>query len=125
MNATALAKSAYGNPDQPIRTPRDTEYEAFARITHRLKMASTRAEEDFPGLVRAVHDNRELWSVLAADIALPENGLPLELRQRLTYLAEFTRQQSRKVLSRQGTADILIEINTAIMRGLRQESAAA
>lgn len=122
MNATLLAQSAYANPGQPVRTARDIEYEAFARVTHRLKQASVHGDEDFPRLVRAIHDNRHLWSLLAADVALPENGLPKELRSRIIYLAEFTRQQSRKVLSQEAGVNILVEINSAIMRGLRNES---
>ncbi|MFT3687982.1 flagellar biosynthesis regulator FlaF [Paenirhodobacter sp.] len=125
MNATLMARSAYAGTDSAIRTPRDIEYEAFARVTHRLKRAGQHAKEDYPGLVRAIHDNRELWSLLAADVALPENGLPLELRKRVAFLAEFTRVQSRKVLSENASLDILIEVNTAIMRGLRNDGGTA
>lgn len=124
MNATLMAKTAYSNSGRPARTARDAEYEVFARTTRCLKQANTQAAEDFPNLVRAVHDNRKLWTVLAADVALPENGLSPELRSRLTYLAEFTRVHSRKILAREASADILVEINTAIMRGLRQGSGA-
>lgn len=124
MNATLLAQSAYGKADQAVRTPRDIEYEAFARMTHRLKKASEEAN-DFPGLARAVHDNRHLWSILASDVARNDNGLPAELRNHIYTLAQFTRKQSQKVLHREGTVDALIEINTAIMRGLRHESGVA
>lgn len=116
-----MAKTAYAAPNQPTRTPRDTEYEAFARVTRRLKQASHPDAHDFPRLAKAVHDNRQLWNVLAADVALPENPLPGDLRARLRYLATFTRQHSQKVLQRKASVDILIEINTSIMRGLRCE----
>jgi Flagellar biosynthesis regulator FlaF len=116
-----MAKTAYADPNQPTRTPRDTEYEAFARVTRRLKQASNPDAHDFPGLVSAVHDNRQLWNVLAADIALPENPLPGELRARLSYLAAFTRLHSQKILESKASVDILIEINTSIMRGLRYQ----
>ncbi len=121
MNATLMAKTAYANPDQPTRTPRDTEYELFAQITRRLKQASQPGAPDFPRLVRAVHDNRDLWAALAVDVSLPENALPRELRARLSYLAAFTRQHSQKILANKASADVLIEINTAIMRGLHSE----
>lgn len=120
MYATTLAKTAYANPGQPVRTARGTEFELFARITRRLKQAAGGGSADFPALAAAIYDNRKLWTVLASDVADPENALPENLRARLFYLHEFTQAQSRKVLSGEASADILVEINTAIMRGLGQ-----
>ncbi|KFI28840.1 flagellar biosynthesis regulator FlaF [Paenirhodobacter enshiensis] len=124
MNASLMAKTAYANPEQPLRTARDAEYEVFARITRRLRAAAGCAASDYPGLVGAVHDNRTLWARLNADVSLPENGLPQDLRSRIAYLAEFTRRHSQKVLHGTATADVLIEINTSVMRGLRREGEA-
>ena len=119
MNAILKAQNAYRNETQTIRTERDTEYNVLARITHRMKSASERGKDGFIDLVGAVHDNRRLWTVLATDVADNKNTLPKELRARIVYLAEFTRAHSGQVLSRQATADALIDINTAVMRGLR------
>lgn len=124
MNASILAKTAYANPDQPIRTLRGTEYEIFARVTHRLKQAGARAKSDFSALARALYENRRLWTTLAVDVASSENQLPEQLRARLFYLNEFTQAHSRKVLAGDATVDVLIDINTSIMRGLRKEGAA-
>jgi flagellar protein FlaF len=120
-----LAKTAYANPEQPVRTARGTEFEVFARITRRLKQASGAGKAQFPALATAVYDNRKLWTVLASDVADPENELPSELRARLFYLNKFTQTHSRKVLAGEGSVDILVEINTSIMRGLRLEGGAA
>jgi flagellar protein FlaF len=120
-----MAKTAYATNKAPIRTPRGTEYEAFARITHQLKSASDLGASGFGRLAQALHANRRLWTMLAADVADGENGLPPELRARVFYLSEFTAQHSRKVLRGSEHADVLIEINTAIMRGLRQNAEAA
>lgn len=117
MTASFLAKTAYSSAEQPVRTARDTEYEIFARVTRRLKLAN--GEGDFSVLASAVHENRTLWKMLGADVSLPENGLPQELRGRILYLAEFTRQHSSKILRGMATVDVLVEINTAMMRGLR------
>lgn len=119
MTASFMAKTAYSSAEQPVRTARDTEYEVFARVTRRLKLAT--GESDFSSLANAIHENRTLWKRLGADVSLPENGLPQDLRARILYLAEFTRQHSSKILRGMGTVDILVEINTAIMRGLRKE----
>jgi flagellar protein FlaF len=121
VNATNLAKTAYSAPGQPTRTARGTEYELFARITHRLKAAQSLGDLGFSTLARALNDNRQLWTTLAADVADPDNQLPPMLRARIFYLSEFTTQHTRKVLAGTSGADILIDINTAIMRGLRQD----
>lgn len=124
MNALNMAKTAYAAAQTPIRTPRGTEYEAFARTTHRLKAAATMGRAGFAQLAQAIYENRQLWTLLAADVADNENGLPQELRARIFYLAEFTNQHSRKVLNGNAEADVLVEINVAIMRGLRATVAA-
>ena len=125
MNALLMAKTAYATTDAPTRTPRSTEYEAFARITHRLKAASQLGREGFTQLAEAIHANRQLWNVLAADVADSANALPEAIRARIFYLAEFTNHHSHQVLAGQDTADTLVEINTAIMRGLRGQGAAS
>lgn len=55
-------------------------------------------------------------------MAAPGNGLPQDLRARLFYLYQFTEHHSGKVLADQGSVDVLIDINTAVMRGLRGET---
>lgn len=125
MNALHLAKTAYAANQTPIRTDRGTEYEIFAAITHRLKSAADNGRAGFAALAQAVHENRRLWTILAADVAETGNGLPQDLRARIFYLAEFTSQYSSKVLSEGADAQVLVEINTAIMRGLRQKAQAA
>lgn len=121
MNATTLAKTAYANPGQPTRTQRGIEYELFARVTRRLKAAAQATKEHFPALAEALYENRRLWTVIAVDVASPENALPAALRARLFYLNEFTQAHSAKVLRGEASAEVLIDINTAIMRGLRQQ----
>ncbi len=119
MNALTLARSAYRSAQSPVRTARSTEYEAFARITSRMKKAASLGRSGFAALAEAIHDNRKLWAALASDVADAQNGLPQDLRARIFYLAEFTSHHSSLVLKRQADPNPLIEINTAIMRGLR------
>ena len=118
MNATQLARAAYQSGTQPIKTPRSTEYEAFARITSRLRNASGKTPAGFRDLATALHDNRRLWTILAADVADKDHKLPSDLRARVVYLAEFTRLHTGKVLRNGASTSPLIEINSAIMRGL-------
>ncbi len=125
MNTSQQARSAYAAATRPIRTTRGTEYEAFATITARLVAALRGGESGFSALALALHENRRLWTILASDVADPENGLTRDLRARIFYLAEFTLQHSSKVLAGDAAADVLVEINTAVMHGLRNERAAA
>ncbi|MEX0306135.1 MAG: flagellar biosynthesis regulator FlaF [Ruegeria sp.] len=120
MTPQTLAQRAYAQSAAPTRTPRDTEYEAISKITHRLKAAAARKANDFAGFVQALHENRRLWSVLATGVADADNALPNNLRARIFYLAEFTEQHSSQVLSNKATVEPLLEINMAVLRGLRQ-----
>lgn len=121
MNAFSMAKTAYSNTAAPIRTPRGNEYDAFARITHRLKSFAS-GSANFSNLASALHDNVKLWTILAVDVADGDNDLPDALRGRIFYLYEFTAQHTNKVLKGDDSVDVLIEINTTIMGGLRHRA---
>ena len=122
MKAIEQAQNAYGKGAQPVRTHRGVEYDAFAKVTSRLKSAATRGKDGFRDLAGAIHDNRRLWTALALDAGGDGNGLPKELRARIVYLAEFTRLRSGQALTQGASVEPLIDINTAVMRGLRQRS---
>lgn len=119
------AQKAYSRPDAPVRTPRGIEYELLARATQRMTSTNARREQDFPAFVAALSDNNRLWSVLGADVADPANGLPNKLRAQLFYLSRFTAEHTRSILDGKASVQVLIDINTAVMRGLRggEESA--
>ncbi|WP_170571696.1 flagellar biosynthesis regulator FlaF [Ruegeria atlantica] len=123
MTPQTLAQRAYAQTAAPTRTPRDAEYEAISKITHRLKAAAARRKTDFGGFVQALHENRRLWTVLATGVSDSDNALPSELRARIFYLAEFTEQHSSQVLGNKATVEPLLEINMAVLRGLRQMGA--
>lgn len=119
MNVLMQAQSAYSATTQnQIRSPRAIEYAALAQVTARLKKAGFEDLDNFPELAAALDENRNLWRVLAMDVADDGNGLPADLRARLFYLFEFTDQHTTKVLERSADIAPLVEINTAIMRGL-------
>lgn len=119
MNVLMQAQTGYSATTQnQLRSPRAIEYAAVARVTARLKKAGSEGLDHFPELAAALDENRNLWRVLAMDVASDGNGLPASLRARLFYLYEFTDQHTTKVLERRADIEPLIEINTAIMRGL-------
>jgi flagellar biosynthesis activator protein FlaF len=109
----------YARREAPTRSPRSVEYDLLALATQRLRSGWTNRRDSFPGLVRALHDNNQLWSTLASDVAQPGNSLPATLRAQLFYLYEFTEKHSRAVLEGNGSVEVLADINMAVMRGLR------
>nr|WP_256474159.1 flagellar biosynthesis regulator FlaF [Lutimaribacter sp. EGI FJ00013] len=116
-----MAQRAYQSNATPIRTPRSGEYEVFARVTQRLAASARKGKGGFSKLAEAIHENRRLWNTLAISVADKDNALPADLRARLFYLAEFTETYSRNVLKGNAPVGPLVEVNTAIMRGLRKE----
>lgn len=125
MNASQLAQAAYAPTAAPIRTDRGTEYQAFAQITARIRAAHQKGRSGFGDLVLALHENRRLWTLLASDVASQNNTLPERLRAQIFYLAEFTQAHTSKVLAKTASPLALVEINTAMMRGLAPAQAAA
>lgn len=120
MNASSLAHRAYAPNIPSVRTLRGTEYEVIAQATRRLKDTAENAKANFSAFAAALHENRSLWNVLAIDVADPANALPAPLRAQIFYLAEFTNHHTRKVFSNDASVAALIDINTAILRGLKQ-----
>ena len=121
MYSSHLAQAAYAQPASPVQTERGAEHAAFQRITARLQKANS-ADAPFRLRVEALHDNRRLWTLLAKDVLDNDNALPEDLRASIVYLFEFTQTHSRIALRDTAVAlTPLIEINTAIMRGLRGE----
>ena len=114
---TAAARAAYARPEAPHRDYRALEYDLLARATKALSV-SRGQDVDYAKLLTALDENQRLWSTLAADVAEPENGLPQKLRAQLFYLYEFTTHHSRAVRDNKASVDVLIDINTAVMRGL-------
>jgi flagellar biosynthesis activator protein FlaF len=120
VNAHAVAaRAGYARPEAPQKTPRSLEYDLLARITQRLSAAWAGRRENYVPLVAALEENQRVWSTLACDVADPGNSLPAKLRAQLFYLYEFTALHSRAIRDDKGSVEVLIDINTAVMRGLR------
>lgn len=122
MNAYT-SQNAYGRTDAPLRNARSIEYDVFARVTRALTAAIAQRDTAFPAYAQALHDNQRLWTVLAADLAREGNGFPAPLKAQLFYLFKFTAQHTPKALKKEAGLEVLIEINTSVMRGLRGEAA--
>lgn len=120
VSATQAAKSAYESGPAEIRPARYVEIEAFTRVTRQLRAVAENDARLDTDVATAIHRNRELWSLLAQDVANPRNGLPSQLRASIFYLAEFTHHHSRLVLKGQAQIAPLCDINQTIMAGLTE-----
>jgi flagellar protein FlaF len=118
MNAHSMALAAYGNPRTAQKTARTAEYEVIARITSRISKAQAGGAMSFPSLAEALSENRRLWTEFAVDLAAQDNQLPMALKAQLLSLAQFTLTHTDAIIAGRASADVLIEINTAVMRGL-------
>lgn len=123
MFEAALARDGYATSVGTTASPRSMEYQIFARVTRRLANATRETFQEFAELAEALHDNLQLWTVVAADVASEQNKLPKDLRSKLFYLYEFTRKHSAKVLDGDADANVLVDINMSVMRGLRGDAA--
>ena len=111
----------YAENAATTRNERRSEYDVFARVTQGLRDTATKAKVNFPAYAEALHLNRRLWTTLIVDLADPDNAIPAELKARLIYLSEFTQHHTRKILREGASVMPLLEINMAVMRGLKSE----
>ena len=125
MNTLQMAQDVYASSINITRSDRSVEHAAFSKITGQIASAAANGKAGFHELVTALHENQKLWTLIAAEVALPENELPQDLRAQIFYLAEFTSVHTSKVLRQDATADALIDVNTAIMRGLNSHQGAS
>lgn len=125
MNVVERARATYGKNAVPIMSGRAAEHETMARVSHRLRAAALNSRKDFAPYASALHDNLKLWTTLATDVAHPDNALPDDLRGRIFWLAEFVSAETRKLLKGDGDVAVLIEINAAVLKGLRGQEAGA
>lgn len=120
MLASPIARSTgYGSP--LAKSPREVEYELFARVTRALQASIGPAKPQ--GGIQAIVDNNHLWTELAADLASPGNELPDDLKGQLLGLAMFSIRHGNRVLAGGGEVSTLIDINLNIMKGLRGRGA--
>ncbi|MEM9015101.1 MAG: flagellar biosynthesis regulator FlaF [Pseudomonadota bacterium] len=121
MISTTRARTAYLQSARSTSTPRAIEHQVLSRLTGALVAGEAGKTEDYPSYVRALSRNLEFWTILGADMAHPENGLPADLRAQIFYLFEFTRAHTNKILNAENapTAKPLIEVNNNIISGLR------
>ncbi|MCB1332068.1 MAG: flagellar biosynthesis regulator FlaF [Roseivivax sp.] len=124
FSQASAAYGAGGRDASVVRCSKSVEYDVISRVTHHLADASRTRKSNFPKLARCLHENRRLWTALAADVLDADNALPPELRARIVYLSQFVQHHSALVLSGKAKIKPLLDINLAILRGLKGVEAA-
>ncbi len=114
-----LATNTYAQPNASVKSPKALEYDLFARMTRALTRVSG-PNAKYEEKAGALHANRMLWTKLAALVADPANALGADVRAGLLSLAQFSIAQTHRVLRDDADMTPLIDVNTAVMTGLRQ-----
>jgi flagellar protein FlaF len=116
-----MSIARYRRIQETIESPREMEQRCFSIVTGKLIDAK---EQGGPPLIEACYLNQRLWSTLAADLALPSNGLPDELKARLISLSIWVNRYTPRVMAGDATPDALISVNRNIIEGLGTKPAA-
>ncbi|MBY5933615.1 flagellar biosynthesis regulator FlaF [Tateyamaria omphalii] len=121
MNAMSQALKGYAEHATSTKSGRRSEYDVVAKVTQQLRDSAVNSKTNFAAFADALHMNRRLWTALVVDVSDEANPLPNELKARIIYLAEFTRHHTTRVLRQKASVLPLLEINMAVLRGLKQE----
>jgi flagellar protein FlaF len=119
MDVAAQAANGYRAVQLQTQSARSIEAKLFAEITAALVRAQRAGKPGFRDLVAALHRNRTLWDALLADLAQETNALPTALKGQLIQLGHFVRQFTVRLLKGEDDVQVLIDINHAILEGLR------
>lgn len=110
MNQIAHPRAHANAAYRQRRTPKQAEAAVFAEANHRLRAA----EAGLPR-VRALADNRRLWTMVLDMVSDPANELPLALRGQIASLAN---RVVRECDAEAPDLAFLVEVNEQIGAGL-------
>ncbi len=94
------------------RNLREQEADIFRRATAAMRIAQTGSEFD---RVRAIADNRLLWSTVVISLKDPDNALPAELRGSIISIGLVV---ERELNAKEPDFPFLIGINEQLTAGL-------
>lgn len=120
MLSTLQAQNAYKATSKETGSEKDIELRIFSSITSRMSQVNPEEPGGFAEMAQILHENVQLWTTIMADVASDENQLPLALRAQIFNLGEFTRKHTLKILEGAEKVDALLDINKAIIAGLRE-----
>lgn len=112
----------YKTTQREFSSDQGIELKVFQKITSALKSVDETAPGGATKLAEALIDNAKLWNVLFIDLVNPDNTLPHDLKTSLISLAEFSQTHTRRALLGQAEHQVLIDINEAMIAGLRERA---
>ena len=110
-----MSIAAYRQRQAAAEQPRELERRAFSVCIGKLIEAK---EQGGRLLIDACFLNHQLWSALLADLALPQNALPDDLKARLISLALWVMRYTPGVMQGTASLDPLISVNRNVLDGL-------
>lgn len=119
MTNMNLAHKMYAKTSKETASDKQIELRIFSSITSQMQSADITQVGGFAKLAEAMQDNIRLWNMLSIDVIQDGNMLPDQIKAYVINLGEFTRQHTLKVLAGEGRIDALVDINKAIINGLR------
>jgi flagellar protein FlaF len=115
-----MALARYAAQQNAAASPREIELRAFRYVNGLLAAAS-----DVPGRAAALHKAHQLWSLLIADLMLPGNALPPDLKGRLVSLGLWAQREASARLADGGSLVALIDLHRDMIAGLEAQLRAA
>ena len=110
----------YAAQQDAAASPREIVLRAFRYVAGLLATAG-----DVPRRATALHKAHQLWSLLIADLMLPENALPPDLKGRLVSLGLWAQREAAARLDDGGSLTPLIEMHRDMIAGLEAQRGAA
>ncbi|NNU15375.1 flagellar biosynthesis regulator FlaF [Parvularcula sp. ZS-1/3] len=101
---------------------RGLEAALLERVTARLKAHRDEEALSHGPLLEALHANRSLWMTLAIDLASPDNRQTKEVKASMISIAGFIERNTHAAAKSMDVLDSFVDINEAILSGLRQEA---
>jgi len=93
MSNAFLANRSYKAVQKDMMSDKAIELRVFMSVTAQLKALKETDRDYFVKLSDAIIDNLKLWKIVFIDLVDPKNPLPLDLKNQLLGLAEFTETQ--------------------------------
>ena len=110
MNQIADPRAHAAAAYRQRRTPKQGEAAVFAEANRRLRDATSNLDR-----IRALADNRRLWTVVLDLVSEAENGLPVALRGQIASLAHAV---LRECDAGEPDVEFLVDTNEQIGAGL-------
>src|SRR5471032_2909654 len=110
-----MSIAAYRQRQEAAESPRELERRAFRTVIGKLTEAK---EKGGRTVIEACFLNNQLWSALAIDLALPDNGLSTELKAQLISIALWVQRYTPVAMQGSVSLDPLISVNRNILDGL-------